>query len=179
MVIRPSRRTDAHSISRIYVQTWRDAYLSVIPFGYLFEMSIPQHEQTFIDEFNSKQIISFVAEDGGRLVGFITGGFERNGDDIYCGEIYTLYVLKNRQRQGIGRKLVSALAIQLNQSNMHSMLVRVLKLNPYKRFYQKINAIYLKTERRPFAGEVMDLEIYGWLDTTLVYHYPFKSAQYL
>jgi hypothetical protein len=59
------------------------------------------------------------------------------------------------------------------------MLVRVLKLNPYKRFYQKINATYLKTERRPFAGEVMDVEIYGWLDTTLVNHYPFKSGQYL
>ena len=48
------------------------------------------------------------------------------------------------------------------------MLVRVLKLNPYRRFYQKINGTYLKTERLPFAGEVMDVEAYGWLDTGLI-----------
>jgi len=51
-----------------------------------------------------------VAEDAGRVVGFITGGDERNKDDIYRGEIYTLYVLKHFQRRGIGGRLVSALA---------------------------------------------------------------------
>jgi len=155
-------------MSRIYVQTWQDTYLSVLPYGYLFEMSVPQHEQAFFDELNSKQIISFVAEEAGRIVGFITGGYESNGDDIYSGEIYTLYVLKNFQRKGVGAKLVSALALQFNQSGIYSMLVRVLKLNPYRRFYKKINGAYLKTERLPFAGEFMELEIYGWIDTTLI-----------
>ena len=97
-------------MSRIYVQTWQDTYLSVLPYGYLFEMSVPQHEQAFFDELNSKQIISFVAEEAGRIVGFITGGYESNGDDVYSGEIYTLYVLKNFQRQGVGAKLESQIA---------------------------------------------------------------------
>ena len=168
MVIRPSQRTDAHTMSRIYVKTWRDTYLSVIPFGYLFGMSEPRQEQAFIHEISSKQTVSFVAEDGGRVVGFITGGTERNGDDIYSGEIYTLYVLKQFQRRGIGGKLVSALATRLNQNGIYSMLVRVLKLNPYRRFYQKINGTVIRAERLPFAGEIMDVEAYGWLDTTLI-----------
>ena len=71
--------------------------------------------------------------------------------DIYSGEIYTLYVLKQFQRRGIGGKLVSALATRLNQDGIYSMLVRVLKLNPYRRFYQKINGTYIKAERLPFA----------------------------
>jgi len=54
------------------------------------------------------------------------------------------------------------------KSDAHSILVRVLKLNPYRRFYKKINGIYLKTERLPFADEIMDVETYGWLDTTLI-----------
>jgi GNAT superfamily N-acetyltransferase len=169
MVIRPSRKTDAHSMSHIYVQTWRDTYLSVIPYGYLFEMSVPRHERAFYDELSSKQIISFVAENAGRVVGFITGGHESSGDDVYNGEIYTLYVLKNLQGKGVGAKLVSALALQLNQSGIYSMLVRVLKRNPYRRFYKKINGTYLKSERLPFAGEFLELEIYGWVDTNLIY----------
>jgi ribosomal protein S18 acetylase RimI-like enzyme len=155
-------------MSRIYVKTWRDTYLSVIPFGYLFGMSESRQEQAFLNELSSRQTISFVAEDAGRVVGFITGGDERSKDDIYRGEIYTLYVLKHFQRRGIGGRLVSALATRLNRNGIYSMLVRVLKLNPYRRFYQKINGTYLKTERLPFAGEVMDVETYGWLDTSLI-----------
>jgi len=155
-------------MSRIYVKTWRDTYLSVIPFGYLFGMSESRQEQAFLNELSSRQTVSFVAEDAGRVVGFITGGDERNKDDIYRGEIYTLYVLKHFQRRGIGGRLVSALATRLNRNGIYSMLVRVLKLNPYRRFYQKINGTYLKTERLPFAGEVMDVEAYGWLDTSLI-----------
>lgn len=155
-------------MSCIYIQTWQDTYLGVIPYGYLSTMSIPRHEQAFFNKLTSKHIISFVAEDTGRIIGFITGGYERNGDAIFSGEIYTLYVLKNLQRQGIGTKLVSALAMQFNRLGIYSILVRVLKLNPYRQFYKKINGIYLKTERLPFADEIMDVETYGWLDTTLI-----------
>jgi ribosomal protein S18 acetylase RimI-like enzyme len=155
-------------MSRIYVQTWRDTYLSMVPFGYLYEMSSHRHEQAFINELNSKQAVGFVAEDAGRVVGFVTGGRERHGDDIYSGEIYTLYVLKLLQRRGIGRKLVAALAAQLRQSGRYAMLVRVLKLNPYRHFYRKINGTYLKTEQQHFAGETVEVEVYGWLDNTLV-----------
>jgi ribosomal protein S18 acetylase RimI-like enzyme len=168
MEIRPTQKADAHSLSCIYVQTWRDTYLSVIPYGYLSSMSIPRHEKAFFNELNRKHIISFVAEDAGRVIGFITGGYERNGDEIYSGEIYTLYVMKNLQRRGLGTQLVSALAIKFNRLGLYSMLVRVLKLNPYRRFYKKINGIYLKTEHLPFAVEIMDVETYGWLDTTLI-----------
>ena len=169
MLIRPSQKTDANTMSRIYVKSWRDTYLSVIPFGFLYEMSESQHEQAFLKELDSKQVLSFVAEDVGRVVGFVTGGNERNGNDIYSGEIYTLYVLKNFQRQGIGGKLVSALATQFNENSIYSMLVRVLKLNPYRRFYKKINGTYIKSEHLTVAGEVMDMETYGWLDTSLIH----------
>jgi hypothetical protein len=49
------------------------------------------------------------------------------------------------------------------------MLVQVLKQNPYRRFYSKINGTYLKTERMPFAGEVMEVDSYGWLDVSLAW----------
>jgi hypothetical protein len=51
---------------------------------------------------------------------------------------------------------------------MHAMLVRVLKRNPYRLFYRRINGTYLKTERLPFSGEIMEAEIYVWLDATLI-----------
>jgi len=168
MRIRPTQKTDAHAVACIYVQTWQDTYLGVIPYGYLSSMSISRYARDFSRELSSQHIISFVVEDAGRVIGFITGGYERHGHAIYSGEIYTLYVLKNLQRQGLGTKLVSALAMQFDRLGIYSMLVRVLKLNPYRHFYKKINGIYLKTENMAFVSEIMDVEIYGWLDTTLI-----------
>lgn len=157
-------------MSRVYVRTWQDTYLGVVPYYYLYTMSIPRLEQAFLNEMKSKHVISFVAEDAGRVIGFITGGYERKGDYIYSGEIFTLYVLKNRQRQGIGTRLVSALATQFNYFGIYSMLVWVLKENPYRQFYEKLNGIYLRTQRMPFAGEMLEVAAYGWIDTSLIIH---------
>lgn len=170
MRIRPSKETDARSIACIYVQTWQDTYLSLVPFGYLYAMSQSQLEREFINELKSKKVISFVAEDGGEVVGFASGGLERHGDYIYRGEIYALYVLKNHQRQGLGTELVSALATKLNHFGIYSMLVWVLEHNPYRRFYEKLNGIYLRKQRLPFAGEMLDTAAYGWIDTNLIHY---------
>ncbi|MGD2185767.1 MAG: GNAT family N-acetyltransferase [Desulfobacterales bacterium] len=168
MVIRPSQNYDVPAMSRVYVQTWQDTYLGVVPYGYLYAMSAPHLEQGFLNEQQSRQVVSYVAEDAGGVIGFISGGYERQGDNIYNGEIYALYVLKNHQRQGIGTKLVSALATQFNHFGIYSMLVWVLEHNPYRRFYERINGIYLRNQRLPFAGEVIDVAAYGWLDTSLI-----------
>ncbi len=170
MVIRPSQKNDVQAISRVYVQTWQETYLGVVPYGYLYAMSAPELEQGFFTEQQSKQAVSYVAEDAGRIIGFISGGYERQGDTIYNGEIYALYVLKNCQRKGIGTKLVSALAARLNHFGIYSMLVWVLEQNPYRRFYEKLNGMYLRNHRMPFAGEVIDVAAYGWLDTSLIYY---------
>ncbi len=61
------------------------------------------------------------------------------------------------------------MATQFNRNGIYTMLVRVLKHNPYRRFYSKINGTYLKAERMPFAGEVMEVEIYGWPDASLTW----------
>lgn len=170
MQIRPSQETDAHSITCIYIHTWQGTYLGLVPFGYLYSMSLGRLERGFISELESKKVISYVAEDAGEVVGFVSGGYERQGNDIYNGEIYALYVLKKHQRQGIGAELVSALANQLNHFGIYSMLVWVLEHNPYRRFYEKIDGMYLRKQRMPFSGEMLDTVAYGWIDTNLIHH---------
>ena len=169
MRIRPSQKADAPSISRIYIRTWQDTYLGLVPFGYLYSMSESHLERGFMNELTSQEVISYVAEDAGEVVGFVSGGYERQGDDIYNGEIYALYVLKNHQRQGIGAGLVSAMATALNHFGIYSMLVWVLEHNPYRRFYEKISGMYLRKQRMPFSGEMLETVAYGWIDTNLIH----------
>lgn len=168
MKIRPSNRSDARAMARVYVKTWRDTYLSLIPFGYLYEMSESHHEHAFVRELDSRQGAGFVAEEAGRVVGFVSGGNERRGDRVYAGEIYALYVLKNFQRRGAGRGLVAALAGELNRAGTYSMLVRVLRENPCRRFYERLNGVYMRSERQSFSNTLVEVAVYGWPDTTLI-----------
>ncbi len=168
MLIRPSRKTDAQSMAQVYVQTWQDTYLGLVPFGYLYAMSAHELERGFLNETQNKRAFSYVAEDTGEVIGFISGGYARQADDIYTGEIYALYVLKNFQRQGIGTQLVLALATAFNRCDINSMLVWVLEQNPYRRFYESLNGMVLRKNRLPFAGEMLDTVAYGWIDISLI-----------
>jgi len=40
-------------MSRIYVQTWQDTYLSVVPVDYLLSMSVAKNERAFYDELKN------------------------------------------------------------------------------------------------------------------------------
>ena len=168
MKIRPAEKSDAREISQVYVQTWQDTYLGLVPFGYLHGMSSISLSKDFEHHLINGHDINYVAQDKGQIIGFINGGDERRGDCIYCGEIYALYVLKNYQRQGIGTGLVAALISELNAYGIYSMMVRVLSHNPYRNFYEKINGVFLHKKRKRFAGELLDISTYGWIDTSLV-----------
>ena len=169
MKIRPARQTDAGGIARVYVQTWQDTYRGILPDGYLDAMTVPGSERSFFQDLQNSRIISFVAEKkANEIVGFVTGGDESKRDWIYSGEIYTLYVQKDCQRQGVGLKLISALANRLNRLGVYAMQVRVLKQNPNRRFYENINGIALCTQRLLFAGTMLDAIVYGWISTDLI-----------
>jgi L-amino acid N-acyltransferase YncA len=168
MLIRPAQKTDSESMARVYVQSWRDTYLELVPIDYLYNMTVRHHAHVFCSEIGKTGIFNFVALDAGRVVGLCSGGYARSGDTVYLGEIYTLYVLRDWQRRGIGLELVFALADQFRLNHIHSMLVWVLRQNPYRRFYEKINGLYLRSGRLPFAGRLLDVSAYGWIHTGLV-----------
>jgi len=169
MKIRPARKTDAGGIARVYVHTWQNVYRGILPDSYLDAMTVPGSERSFFQDLQNSRVICFVAEKkANEIIGFVTGGDESKRSWIYSGEIYTLYVQKDYQRQGVGLKLVSALAHQLKRLGVYTMQVRVLKQNPNRHFYENINGIALCTQRLRFAGTILDAIVYGWISTDLI-----------
>ena len=49
------------------------------------------------------------------------------------------------------------------------MLVWVLKQNASRKFYEKINGVYLGSSRIPLGGSLLDGVAYGWISTDLLY----------
>src|SRR5699024_4922489 len=115
---------------------------------------------------NVHERMVYVAEtDDGEIVGFSTGGKEREGKyDGYDGELYAIYIFEEYQGKGIGKKLVQPVADELIKAGFRSMLVWVLKDNDAKHFYEKLGGKYIDTADITIGGAKLKEIAYGWSD---------------
>ncbi|MEW6182730.1 MAG: GNAT family N-acetyltransferase [Bacillota bacterium] len=166
MIVRKATLADAPAIARVNVETWRTAYRGIIPDGYLDQLSCSDRERSIRELFlpGSRVFICAAVIEEGEIVGFAAAGPERTGDPVYRGEIHAIYVLKEYQRRGIGRLLVQSVVEELGRSDLRSMLVWVLKDNPYRRFYEYLGGRQVGSQVLEIDGFRTTLISYGWTD---------------
>jgi ribosomal protein S18 acetylase RimI-like enzyme len=166
--IRPATRDDALAMARVRVETWRSAYAGVVPASYLASLS-PEciAEQWRRGLFAAQPAVArvFVAEEeAGEVVGIAICGRPEGAEPEGSGQVHVLYVLPEFQRRGIGRRLMAACAQHLVALGRHSLIVWVLKANPYRRFYEALGGV-ISGEKQVEIGEVELPEVvYRWND---------------
>lgn len=169
-MIREANLADASAIATVHVDSWRSIYAGIIPREFLDTFSYKQRFaawQDILSAATTRQFI-YVAEDiAGNVVGFASGGQGRDGDKVYEGELYAIYILESHQHLGLGRLLTSKIVKSLLDEGMHSMLVWVLELNPSRRFYEALGAKQFSERNITIGGTVFTEVAYGWADLTL------------
>jgi ribosomal protein S18 acetylase RimI-like enzyme len=169
VLIHEAAPNDAAAIARVHVDAWRTAYRGIMPDATLAALSYDERERMWRRFLAGPQggRFNYVVEDGaGRIVGYAAGGPAREGDPIYRGELYGIYLLAGWQRGGIGRRLVRRVTERLADRGMRAMLVWVLKDNrPARGFYESLGGRYLREKTIEIAGVTLDEVAYGWADT--------------
>ena len=99
----------------------------------------------------------------GRIVGFASGG-RRQGPTYadYAGELYTLYLLHEHQRTGIGRYLFGSVARGLAEGGTCYLLAWVLARNPSRRYYEAVGGKLLGSQEVEIGGAGLEEVAYGW-----------------
>lgn len=170
LVVRPARPDDAAGIARVHVATWRSTYRGLIPDEYLDNLKEETRAAYWKDVITRDvgapdQPFVMVAEKSGRgVVGFAVGGPERRGDPRFKGELGAIYILEAHQRQGIGTRLVQAVARELLQRGCSTMLVWVLAKNPCRPFYEALGGRRIRSETITIGGATLENWAYGWDD---------------
>jgi GNAT superfamily N-acetyltransferase len=171
-IIRVAAPADAHGIAAVHVASWRTTYRGIVPQAYLDGLSVDARALTWQRQLGNAadHTCTYIVEDDGeRIIGFAGGGPPRDGNPAYAGELYAIYLLRECQRQGIGRRLVRAVAERLAHEGMRSMLVWVLEDNPSRRFYEALGGVLLP-ERQYFerGGARLAEVCYGWPDIAVL-----------
>ncbi len=163
--IRKAQEGDAEGIARVHVDSWRTTYRGIVPDEYLARLSYERREQVWKNALSQRpdSNLLFVAlDDMGRVVGFISGGKEREEDPDYRGELYAIYLLEEMQGHGLGRRLVTQLVEGLLEMGLDSMLVWVLAENPACQFYQALEGQRVRSKPIEIGGVTLEEEAYGW-----------------
>ncbi|MBT5267061.1 MAG: GNAT family N-acetyltransferase [Rhodospirillaceae bacterium] len=165
--------TDAAAIARVQVDTWRDAYVGILPDQCLIDMSdigAAARWTTAIAENNDPEMF-VVAVWNGEVVGFCQGAiseFDVSGPPGAkvdgAGVIHTLYVDPSFQAQGIGTAMMFCVADRLREVGCRSLMLLVLSENRTGRgFYDKLGGV---------AGEEIPCVVLGNPTHETPYHWP-------
>ena len=163
--IRQAVDSDARGIARVHVDSWRSTYAGILPAEHLAALDYDRREANWRPLLADRRQNVFVAEDQrGRIIGFVSGGPERNDDAAYPGELYAIYLLESCKGLGLGRRLVAALVEWFLSRGWQSMLLWVLEDNPSRGFYEALGGVRIKRETVAIGGSELVEIAYGWND---------------
>ena len=167
-MIREATAADAPAIARVHVESWRTTYRGIVPDDVLANLSTARRAQFWVERLNKSDGLEFayvVEDDVGAVIGFASGGPEREGDPVYTGELYAIYLLAGQQGRGIGRRLARRVAERLAAMGHDAMLVWVLAENPARHFYATLGGVPVR-EKAITIGDASLTEVaFGWTDT--------------
>ncbi|HUP98768.1 MAG TPA: GNAT family N-acetyltransferase [Usitatibacter sp.] len=166
--VRLAKRADADGIARVHRDSWRTTYGGILPLDVIAAHSGRKSAEAWEQRLaeGPEREGTYIAERYGRIVGFASCGPARHRLEGLEAEVYTLYVLQEHQRRGIGRELVRACARHFVRRGEFGFYLWVLKANRARMFYEALGGqeIGEKTER---LGLHSFAEVaYGWHDLT-------------
>jgi ribosomal protein S18 acetylase RimI-like enzyme len=138
MTIRSARLQDALDIATIHVEAWRVAYRGIVPEEFLGSLSIGQRHAVWQRNLEARESLTWVAEDGDSVLGWISAGQSRDADATRStGEIWAVYVDPHHWSKGVGRELCAAAQQELRMQGFADVTLWVLKDNERAlRFYK-------------------------------------------
>ena len=155
--IREVTEKDIPALAALHVKTWADTYWNVKN-PPTYEIREWQWREQF--KKNDGSWFCFVVENkNGELIGFARGRTYSSTDlPGYSGELNKIYLLKDYQRLGLGRKLIGHVGWRFLDQGISTMVLFGVPQNPSCAFHESMGGEKLYAKNGEFHGG------YGWKD---------------
>lgn len=168
ITIRPATAADARAIAKVRIDTWRTAYRGLVPDAYLDAMDVDESvalwDRVLAADASAASV--YVADNDGEVIGFAAANplpEPRHGLDA---ELTAVYVRREFQRAGIGRRLVDAVVGAQREKGVSGLIVWVIAGNKAGRaFYERLGGTVIVEQ--PFEWDGVPLTEAGYAFTDL------------
>ena len=129
--IRLATPADGRAIAEVRVEAWRTTYRGLVPDAYLAAMKV-EDSMALWDRILSappNKTNTFVAQVDGRVVGFASGLMLAEPKHGFDSELTAVYLARDAQREGLGRRLVATVAAAQRSHGATGMIVWVIAGN--------------------------------------------------
>ena len=169
--ISAASRIDAEGMAQVHVDTWRTTYKGIVPDAHLESLSYEKRSALWsqvIAEQRPRYHVWVVKNKSDAVIGFSDGGENRDRSLPFDGEIYAIYLRKEFQGLGVGKRLFLDSFEQLYRHGFTSALVWVLEDNPTRKFYEAMGGEIAGRKWIEIGGKRLQEIAYGWEDLRAV-----------
>jgi ribosomal protein S18 acetylase RimI-like enzyme len=164
--IRKAGPNDASTLGYIQVTSWRSAFRNIASDDYLDNMVSEENQAADWKEIlaDADQHV-LVAEMDDKLIGYAWAHKEEDESIEWDSELISMHILPEYKRQGVGRKLFEAAAVQLKEQGCRSIYLWVLEENrPARNFYEALGGKPNGNHQIELGDRELIEVAYGWKD---------------
>ncbi len=146
-LIRKALDTDCTALSVLKQAVWETTYRGIYPDDKLDQYDVSKNAEKFKNIIQNPAVSLFAVECEGELVGYMSCGTLIRPFRNFEYEIGLLYVKKEYQGMGIGRRLFELGASELHQCGAREFIISCNRFNePAVSFYQKMGGKLIHTD---------------------------------
>jgi GNAT superfamily N-acetyltransferase len=188
MKIRDAVVEDAPAMGRVMVRAWLSAHRGQMPDAawqkrvdeWTPDVSARAWARLLTeraDGDHGRGVLLVAEEDAGDPLALVLGGQAEDDGTGSTAEIDALYVLPDRQGQGMGRRLLQEAASRLATHGFSTLHIGVLTANlGARRFYEAMGGLEIGHRTFDEEGTLLPGTIYAWPDITVLVSDPRASS---
>ena len=176
IIYREATAADSCAVAVVNVRSWQESLRGVVPQAHLDGMDYEKRAAAFAEQFEQRERARveggadfyqmIVAERAGAAaVGYVDFGPARETRfGAFVAELYSIYVLPEHQRCGVGGRLFRLTADSLLARGRRSMYLETLEASPYRHFYERMGGRPVGRATLQIGGVDFVELAYGWDD---------------
>lgn len=146
-VIRLATEKDCNELARVKHNCWETTYRGIYSDEKIDNFDYDKSANSFMKIINNPDIELYVVEHDGKLVGYMDYGVPFRPFEDYKQEIGLLYLLKEYQGCGIGKKLFSLAYENMKKNGYDEFFVSCNKYNlSAQKFYEKMGGEIIQVD---------------------------------
>lgn len=157
---------DSSALGQVQVTSWRSAFRGIAPDDYLdHQASAENQAEDWKGILSNDTQIVIIAENDQELMGYAWSQREEDPHAKWDAELVSMHLLPEFKRQGIGRRLFSTVAAELQKQGCKSIFLWVLEDNhPARAFYESLGGKLGSKQQINLGGKDLIEVIYSWKD---------------
>lgn len=128
-IIRKATLEDAKDLSFVKKSVWETTYKNIYSYDKIQNYSYEENQKKFKNIISNKDIDTYVVVINNNIIGYMTCGVPIRKYSDYAQEIGLLYILKEYQGYGIGRRLFELAYNSIMQKGFNKFFISCNKYN--------------------------------------------------